>query len=71
MFLQSTLGRVVVTVSRLCYSLTPNTVFLESEEEEKGRICQSMSDPPNPQVRQEALGRKTVTGQTETQPHTH
>lgn len=46
------LGCVVVTVSCLC-SRTKNTVFTERWVRGNRRICQSMSDPPNPQVRQE------------------
>lgn len=46
------LGCDAVTVSCLC-SITKNTVFTERWVRGNRRICQSMSDPPNPQVRQE------------------
>lgn len=46
------LGCVVVIVSCLC-SVTKNKVFTERWVRGNRRICQSMSDPPNPQVRQE------------------
>lgn len=59
------LGCVVVTVSRLCSSVTPNTVLLEEGEEKQREICQSMSDPSNPQVRQGLYdGRLSQAGQS-------
>lgn len=68
------LGCVVVMVSRLCSSVTPNTALLQEEVGKGGgmrRICQSMSDPPNPQVRQELYdGRLSQARQRKTHTRT-
>lgn len=58
-------------VSQQCSSITPNMVLLKEEVEGGGgkrRICQSMSDPPNPQVRRELYdGRLSQARRSKTQ----